>query len=296
MGKFRIVSFDGGGIRGLVSLAILRRLMESNPYLLDGVDMFSGTSTGGIIALGLAAGLRPDFLIDLYMRKGGDIFTRRWSHFLGLVGARYKHRPLEKILEGVFGDMRLSDIKKKVLIPTFDLDNECEGVRRWAPKFFHNFGDDVDRKEFIKDVALATSAAPTYFKSWNGYVDGGLIANNSSLSAVIQALDKRYDKDRSIDDIRVLSLGTGETSNYVKGEDVDLGMLNVGTLMEMVLDGTEEVPHHQCRIMLGNNYRRLNPYNYKCVGLDDWKQSEYLVNLGDSCDLGDTPEWLKETW
>lgn len=298
MSTFRIISFDGGGIRGLVSLGILRRLQQDHQLLLEEADMFSGTSTGGIIALGLASGLNVDYLINMYLENGGKIFSRRWSHALGLFGAKYTHRRLKQILVQTFAKMKLGDLKKKVLVPTFDLDNENDmGIRRWKPKFFHNFDcPDADLEVPVWQVAMYTSAAPTYFKSYDGYVDGGVVANNSSMSAVVQALDRRHNGTHMLGDLRLLSLGTGETSQYVEGNEVDFGMTSVATLMDMVLDGTEDVPHHQCKVLLAGNYRRLDPCNYKGYAMDDWKKSDYFVKLGDSTDLGDVPEWLKTTW
>jgi len=295
MSELRILSLDGGGIRGLVSLGILRRLQAEKPELLDQVQLISGTSTGGIIALGLAAGLSVDYLIDMYVRNGKKIFSRRWPHFFGLFGAKYTHRYLKQLLIETFDDMTLGDLSKKVVIPTFDLDNESGVIRRWEPKFFHNFSDD-DLSTPLWQICLFTSAAPTYFKSYGGYVDGGMIANNSSMSAVVQALDARHNGNHALDDIRLLSLGTGETSQYVSGQDVDFGMTNVKTLMKIVLDGTEDVPDYQCQVLLANHYRRLDPFNYRGYEMDDWKHSEYFLELGDSTDLKDVPEWLGNIW
>ena len=297
MGRFRIMSFDGGGIRGLVSLGILRRLMQDNPFLLDDVHMFSGTSTGGIIALGLAAGLTPDYLIEMYVKNGEKIFTRRWAHALGLFGARFTHRYLKQILIETFDDLTLGDLSKRVLVPTFDLDNESDGIRRWKPKFFNNFDlTEADSRLPLWQLCLFTSAAPTYFMSYAGYIDGGMVANNSSISAVVQALDRRYNGTHQFDDIRLLSLGTGNTSQYVKGQEVDFGAKDVAKLMAIVLDGTEDVPDYQCRVLLANHYRRLNPFNYRGVGLADWKEADYLLRLGESCDLMDVPEWIEKVW
>lgn len=297
MSSFRIISFDGGGIRGLVSLGIVRRLQQNHPRLLQEADMFSGTSTGGIIALGLASGLNVDYLINMYLDNGEKIFTKRWSHMFGLFGAKYTHRYLKQLLIETFGDRTLGDLKKRVVIPTFDLDNERDGLRRWKPKFFHNFeSPDADLSVPVWKVCMYTSAAPTYFKSYDGYVDGGMIANNSSMSAVVQALDARHNGTHTLDDVRLLSIGTGETSQFVKGAEVDFGMTDVGTLMKIVLDGTEDVPDHQCKVLLADHYRRLDPYNYEGYEMDDWRHSEYFVELGDSTDLMDVPEWLKAVW
>ena len=166
---YRILTFDGGGIRGLVTLALLKRLEAQIPSLVREADLIAGTSTGGIIALGLAAGLSVNDLIALYRDKGEKIFDDTWWDDLrdigGLAGADYDQKNLEKILKEIFRDIRLKDLGKRVLIPSFDLDNEVRHAakRTWNPKFFHNFpGTDSDGQETVVEVALRTSAAPTW--------------------------------------------------------------------------------------------------------------------------------------
>src|SRR5258707_14330654 len=99
---YRILSFDGGGIRGLVTLAILKRLEAQIPNLIKDADLLAGTSTGGIIALGLAAGKSIDEMISLYQDNGKEIFDDSWLDDLkdigGLSGADYDQKNLEKLL------------------------------------------------------------------------------------------------------------------------------------------------------------------------------------------------------
>src|SRR5438093_10058800 len=130
---YRILSFDGGGIRGLVTLALLKRLEAEIPNLIRGADLLAGTSTGGIIALGLAAGKSVDELISLYKDNGERIFDDSWFDNLrdlgGLVGADYDQSNLKKILKSSFGKSLLKDLNQRVLIPSFDLDNEARNER-----------------------------------------------------------------------------------------------------------------------------------------------------------------------
>ena len=142
---YRILSFDGGGIRGLVTLALLKRLEEQIPNLITKADLLAGTSTGGIIALGLAAGKSVDDLISLYRDNGQAIFDESWWDDIrevgGLAGADYDQKNLKKLLNGIFGNKQLKDLEKRVLIPSFNLDNgdKDQTKRTWGPKFFHNF-------------------------------------------------------------------------------------------------------------------------------------------------------------
>src|SRR5207247_1022241 len=175
-----ILSVDGGGIRGLYAAVLLDRLTREVPTLVDRADLVAGTSTGGIIALGLAHGLAPADLVALYRDRAKAIFDDSWLDDLkdlgGLTGADYDNDKLKTRMEDVLGKKtRLKQLKKRVLVPTFDLDNESPdpGKRMWKPKFFHNYpGPDSDGGELVVDVALRTSAAPTYFPTYQGYIDG----------------------------------------------------------------------------------------------------------------------------
>ena len=199
MAKFRILSLDGGGIRGVLTAVLLDRLQQQYPKLLneqsDKVTLFAGTSTGGILSMGLAEGLSPQQIRDLYVVNGKSIFDSTWLRDIvdigGLAGAKYDNGNLKHVLQQIFTGKRLDDLKRRVLIASFQLDNEASdpAKRSWKPKIFHNFpGPDSDGAALVVDVAMETSAAPTYFPSYNGYIDGGVIANNPSMAALAQAL------------------------------------------------------------------------------------------------------------
>src|SRR5262245_29493544 len=119
---YRILSFDGGGIRGLLTLAMLKKIQTAVPTLVSQADLFAGTSTGGIIALGLAAGKTVDELIRLYLDNGKKIFDDSWLDDLvdlgKIAGADYDQDNLKKILQKIFGPITLEDLPKKVLIPS----------------------------------------------------------------------------------------------------------------------------------------------------------------------------------
>lgn len=306
---YRILTFDGGGIRGLVTLAILKRLEAAIPNLISGADLLAGTSTGGIIALGLAAGKSVDEMIALYRDKGKKIFDDSWFDNIrdigGIAGADYDQKNLEKILKDIFKDTRLKDLGKRVLIPSFDLDNEIKdkSKRTWNPKFFHNFpGEDSDGGELVVEVALNTSAAPTYFPSHDGFVDGGVVANNPSMAAVAQTQDSRNDDPApKLNDIFVLSLGTGTNLSYIKGRELDWGLAQwAKPLVSLLLDASMGIADFQCRHILKDTYRRIAPVfpHDTNIKLDEWKRSQELIDFGntsaltDSWSGGDVVEWL----
>ena len=120
---YKIMTFDGGGVRGVYTAVLLQRISDAVPGLLDRTELLAGTSTGGIIALGLASGRPPAELVSLYQDNAARIFDAAWLHELtadlhGLSGAESTDTNLASILKALFGSTRLEQLSKKVLVPS----------------------------------------------------------------------------------------------------------------------------------------------------------------------------------
>ena len=206
---FRILSLDGGGIRGIFPAAVLAGLEAR--YLGGGsvggyFDLIAGTSTGGILALGLAAGLSAADLLKLYVERGCDIFPPGPPGLVGRVvrrlrswrrGIRYAYdqQNLARVLRDALGDRKFGSGTKRLCIPSFDGEFGAVYIQDPAPPDYRR-----DLREPMVKVGLAASAAPTYFRSLRdgGYtfVDGGVWANNPIMIALVEALTS-FDVDRS---------------------------------------------------------------------------------------------------
>ena len=310
MATYRILSFDGGGLRGVVTAVLLQRLQAVRPGLLADVALMAGTSTGALIALGLRHGLTPTALRELYVQRGAEIFSagpwRRLRSLGTLAGARYPAAPRERVLRELLGaDTRLDQLSGAALIAAFDLDPETSGLdparRNWKPKIFHNLpGDDSDGAELVWRVAMATSAAPTYFPSYDGYVDGGVYANNPALCALAQTQDPRSGGPVPWADIRLLSLGTGTARTVISGAEVDWGYLQwAPKLVDLMLDGVSGIADYQCRMLLGaDQYLRYAPYfpPEHNVAMDDVAALPWLLQWAESLPLAPLLEWLDAAW
>jgi patatin-like phospholipase/acyl hydrolase len=308
MPKYRIVSIDGGGIRGLVTTILLQRIVAT-PGLenfLKSINLIAGTSTGGLLALGIAYGLDLEHIRDLYIKKGPGIFDDSWLDDLRdlgkLRGADYKIKPLRRELKSLFGKATLGQLKKHVLITAFDLDNEDPkpGKRTWKPKLFHNFsGPGSDSNSSVADVGLYTSAAPTYFPSVDGYIDGGVYANNPSICALAQTQDDRYGPTPKLKDVCLLSLGTGTSLQYIRGKSHDWGYVHwIKPLINLMFDGTTGIADYQCSQFLGNRYHRLAPIFPAgvTVPMDDIKKIPYMIEFAEHLGINDTIKWLKSNF
>jgi predicted acylesterase/phospholipase RssA len=304
----RIISVDGGGVRGVIPVIVLQRLRAEPGLedLLDRVDFLAGTSTGGLIALGLAAGIDVAELRRLYEERAAEVFADSFFDDvkdLGkLLGADYHVANLEREVHRVLGDITLAELEKRVLITAFDLDNEDPNARSWKPKLFHNFpGGDSDGDALAYRVATATAASPTYFETFDGYVDGGVFAINPSMCAVAQTQDSRIPVDERADlhEVRLLSLGTGRSLRHIEGDKLDWGYVQwVRPLLDLIFDGVNGIADFQCSQVLGERYHRVAPTfpPGRQISQDAVDEIPYLTEFASNLDLTGTISWLQANW
>lgn len=310
MAKYRILSIDGGGIRGIVTTVIMQRLAAKQGLenFLDKVDLIAGTSTGGLLALAIASGKSLQDIRDLYVDDGPKIFDDSWLDDLldlgKLRGADYKTAPMRRVFKRVLGEeTTLGQLDKHVLITAFDLDNEHpdKEKRSWKPKVFHNLpGTNSDKAELVYKVGLYTAAAPTYFPTVDGFVDGGVYANNPSMCALAQSQDTRYfNPPTDLDEIVLLSLGTGTSPFYIKGKTHDWGYAQwIKPLINLMLDGVSGIADYQCQQMLADGYHRLAPTfpSDVSIKMDDIKKIPYMIKFAEDLKINKTVKWIKEHW
>lgn len=225
--RFRILALDGGGMRGVFTSAVLSRLASlpncgGGRDLIEHFDLIAGTSTGGIVALGLALGKTPQDMLDFYLNRGSKIFPKR-TILSQLFKPKHDAAVLEKHLRDVFKDSRLGQSKVRLVIPT----TKAEAGAAWAITTPHH----LKRAEFEEfpfvEAALATSAAPTFFKAAGHetdiaksyFFDGGMWANNPVMPAIAEAVSVL---STPVDRIEILSIGTLSYANsfekvYEKG-------------------------------------------------------------------------------
>jgi len=219
---FKILSIDGGGIKGLYSITVLAGIEEANGSIANHFDMICGTSTGGIIALGLAAGIPARDIMKFYTSKGPRIFpymnmlTRGIAFLRSLfINAKYSSNTLKECLEEVFQDMRIRDLKPIVLIPTVNLTTGETVVI----KSNHQPHLTRDKNHRLAEVALATCSAPTYFpiatmETMKGQlIDGGVWANNPALLGIIEALKYYVGNGKKHESFKLLSVSSINSCN-----------------------------------------------------------------------------------
>ncbi len=295
-----ILSADGGGIRGYLQALLFNRLETRVPGFTTHPTRLAGASIGGINVLFLAAGFPLSDLLDLYRTRGKDIFKSR-----GLLDrltpdelwrADFAHEDIYKVLTDVFGDLRMEDLKREVLIPVFDM-------RTWNTKFYERDDEGV----LVRDVARMTSAAPTYWPSWKWSLDGGLFANNPSDCAIASELrvmrrarggTASFKHDDRLK-ITCLSIGTGEPPHVPPSKDGmwDAGALDViPLLLNVLMDGGVKASDFRAREAINGRYHRLQPKLASAIDLKDVGRLDELAEVAGLQSLDGTVAWIKENW
>lgn len=299
MSKFRILSIDGGGIRGIVPAVILMELekqienLSKNKciFLSDYFDLIAGNSTGGIIACGLLSkkhAFRAKDLLDLYMKQGKHIFQKSWAYRFrskfGLGNAQFNKTNIEGILKETFGDATLKDFGTSALIPAYSLEDA-------KPYFFTNHGEITDTNNFyIRDVARATSAAPTYFEPAlvtnlegfsRSFVDGGMFANNPTLCAYSEV--NKIKPNISAKDMSILSIGTGGVRYPYKYEDVkDWGLIGwVSPVINILMAANQDVVHYQMNKIFDNKLIKKSGGLYTRIDDTIEEESKAMEDVSD---------------
>jgi predicted acylesterase/phospholipase RssA len=280
---YRVLGLDGGGIRGLIPAYVLKEIeTRTGRPISELFDLVAGTSTGGILALGVTKPDekgKPQFsasdMCELYLNDGTTIFPHSFLQEVktlhGLADARYPAAPIERILAQRFGGTMLSQALTEVVIPSYDLS--APGPYFFKREYAANEAEDWDVRMAL--VARATSAAPTYFdpavlpsaqgRGDHALVDGGTFANNPTLSGYVDALRLGKEAPRIV----VVSIGTGLPPQTPGSGPIPIEASKVADfglakwarpILEVVLDGVPKAVEYQMHAIQEANPDALGYY------------------------------------
>lgn len=302
---FKILSLSGGGYLGLYSASVLAALEERiGEPIHSRFDLIAGTSVGGIIALGLAAGVRAADIRDTFRSKGVEIFSGRgapkghfsalWDICRSVLRPKYSNAALRRVIVSLVGEeRRLGDLDRPVLIPAVNLT-------KGGPQVFktpHHPHFQRDKLLKVVDVALATSAAPTFFPiveiESSLYADGGLFANSPDLMAVHEAEHFfKIPRER----IQLLSIGTTTSSfSFSHSTSRELGLFGWAKnqrLIQAMLASQQQMVRHMLEHSLEDRYLRIDTFQsaeqQKDLVLDVANEAaqKTLIGLADASSQG----------
>lgn len=216
---FKVLSIDGGGIKGLYSSRILEHFEKVfDCHIVDYFDLICGTSTGGLIAAALSLKIPAEQISQLYYEQGRQIFPRRNTFLDSLkqifLQSKYDNQELKDLLKKMFGERTLEESHCLLCIPAFSLTDG----RPFIFKYDHHEGRLCrDNKTKYVDIALATSAAPSYLPivsidTYEGkqFIDGGVYANNPTLVGVVEAQRYFVGSNKKFQKLKIMSIGSLE--------------------------------------------------------------------------------------
>jgi patatin-like phospholipase/acyl hydrolase len=276
----KILSIDGGGIRGLIPAMLLAEIEKKTGTSIARLfDLIAGTSTGGILALLLgvpqangSARYAARQLVEFYEREGPKIFERSWWHRLTAIGnlkqEKYPETGIERVLAEYFSEYRLRDALTNLLIASYEIE-------RRFPFFFRSslarLREDYDFP--MRDVARATSAAPTYFSpmklsvgNTNEYyalIDGGVFANNPAACALVEAMTTHPEAEECV----LVSLGTGALTKSIPYADAKTWGLAgwAKPVLDIVFEGVSSSVDYQMRQLLPNQAGASRYYRFQAT-------------------------------
>lgn len=283
---FYILCLSGGGARGIFQASLLHHLSQriEQPYYKQ-FDMIAGTSTGAIIGIALSLGISTDRILQFYKEKSSEIFSKNiWANLTS--GSVYSSDILRKNLEEIFQTNTLKDAQTSLLVTASCLD-------QYKHKIFSNIGPSCqqDKKLTAVDVAMSSSAAPTYFSAVTPqgqdrtFVDGGLWANDPSIVAIFWA-NKYLGVEFSR--IKLLSIGTGELPIGMSKKEFDekkpYSPMFVKNIFETIFAAQSSFADYQTKeILHKNNLLRINPSLKEKIILDDYEKSiDQLLPLAEN--------------
>ena len=270
-GKVTILSIDGGGIRGIIPAVIVayieaelrRKTGNLNAAIADYFDLVAGTSAGGMLACYYLLPPEPHQnshsrysaaeAVDIFAKHGKEIFNRKRSR-KGYLREKYPADGLEKVLKDFMGDKTLADSRKHCLVTAYDMTRR-ESVFFTSPEARAR----TEKNYLLRDVARATSAAPTYFEPARIHpaegeprhlIDGAMLAGNPAICAMVEANKSQYDSGRdhpAITDLYMVSIGTGQDKKAYSYSDLkNKGALKwVEPIISMMLSTSVEVVDYQ---------------------------------------------------
>lgn len=273
----KILSIDGGGIRGIIPAVILDEIEKrKGKPIAELFDLIAGTSTGGILAVCLTKpgpDKKPEYsaldIVNLYKKEGSKIFNKSfWKSVMSmgnLVDEKYSQKGIEEVLHTYLGDTKLAECLTEVIITSYETE-------RRFPFFFKSRKAKTEPtyNYLLKEVARSTSAAPTYFEpskvraeppvDYYSLIDGGVYANNPAMCGYVEAI-KIFPDEK---DFLFVSLGTGELTRRIAYDDAkDWGLAEwARPLLNVVFDGVSDSVNYQLiQLLPDQNGKKIFPFS-----------------------------------
>ncbi|KAL7719105.1 phospholipase A2 [Entamoeba marina] len=292
--KYRIISLDGGGIKVILELILLRRLAHEFPDMFVNTNLFCGCSASSAVATCLAMGFSLEGLINLIEHVIRYSFKK--DSVQSVTNAKYVSDYLKQFASIAFSDLPLKNIPRHVVFPAFLLDS-CEEPRRSSSKVFTNIVEGNDHEK-VSDVCLRSAAAPTYYKPYQNYVDGGVI-DNSPVGVAWPYLIGENGIGIDPKDIVCLSISGGKQSpSYIDTQKIGNGGLVqwATNISDCFMLARRDESINEAKMMFGDRFLRVDPEYPNQIALDNVEDIELIKEIAEGYDLDSVCQWMRENW
>jgi uncharacterized protein len=314
LAKYRILSFDGGGTLGALSLQLLKRLARQSPKLISRTNVFAGNSIGSFTALSLASGKSPKETLKFFKDEILPAFSVSRSDGLVFNQQLPYSRFIEAIETFFPPNLRLKNLKKRIVVPSFQLYSP--ELNHSNPVLFHNFPNSPYLNEKASDVILRSSAATVTYQN---YVDGFVVTTNPSIASIAFAMNQER---KSLDEIVALSIGTGEAPLQLRRDTDRWGMVSIDNMrpknlenlptngeslfdrrpsellplfLQLVSNGSDYYESMVSSLLLGDRFFRLDPKTPNFSKTDP-SIVPALIKIANKVDLQPTIQFIDKNW
>jgi len=260
----RVLSIDGGGVK----IARASKYIVENKALLSSFEAFAGSSAGSILAGAYAYEISAEQTHDYFLHFIPSIFKQSIFEKVqdfNIYQPKYDIEKLKKVIYAIFGSVKLKDLKKKIIIPTFDL-------QRKKPKIFSNM-TTKNNDEKLADVIISSCSAPTYFSAHNHLIDGGMCAINPSLVAWNDVI---YNGG-TVEYMLSLSSCINKNSQTLELDNAGLAQY-APKIIDLLLDGSNDLHHYFMQNILKDKYKRVNFFIEHNIKMDDYSRIDDILN------------------
>ena len=275
------ISVDGGGIRGVIVTKALSMLEKQlNQPLHEVCRLTAGTSTGSIIAAGLASGLTAEQMLEMYLQLGGDVFQKSLrTTFWYAFNYRYPNPPLQAALHKYFGDKTIGDLWKAepptdIVLTTFD-------VVQNRTRFIKAYKSEYENWPLVQAV-MASAAAPTYFPAIQGqFIDGGVGSYNNP--CYLAAYEIQYVLPWKPEETTLISIGTGRGQGHIKQGEIDryIPPKYIGPLIDAFTQcAADQQVDLVSKLFPTLDFRRFQVDLKEPIMLDDLSRLELMLDYG----------------
>jgi patatin-like phospholipase/acyl hydrolase len=308
---FRILSFVGGGLRGIASAKMLLQLAKRHPYLVAQADLLAGTSVGATIVSLLVAGQSPHEIYSGLTTGGttllGDPKTDPAKPAFSIDDVAARQRELHPF------NPRLRELQQKVLFTSFHVGGGPG--RSWHTVLFNNLSKSTNAETRLVDAVVSSGAMPGQLGSWKGHIDGAFVNHDPTLAAIALAVNEGV----ALQDITAICFGTGFMANWIRSDTHAWGayqwqngddnpadntppLLVNGTdspILNAMLNGTStNFTPQLCGMMLGDRYAYLNPVLDRYIAEDDTNPNDlaYMESQSAKVDISQASSVVDKYW